>query len=42
MKVDITLISSTSYMECEQLPIVELIDFHNRLVKQYNELNKVK
>lgn len=42
MKVNITLISSTSYMECERLPIVELIEFHNKLVKQYNEMNKVK
>jgi len=42
MKVDITLISSTSYMECERLPIGELIDFHNRLVKQYNEIHKAK
>ena len=42
MKVNITLISSTSYMECEQIPIVELVEFHNKLVKKYNEINEVK
>ena len=42
MKVNITLISSTSYMECEQIPLVEFITFHNKLVKQYNSMNEVK
>ena len=38
-KAQITLISSTSYVECDSIPILELLEFHNMVVDMYNKMN---
>lgn len=42
VKTTITLITSTSYIECEMLPLMELIEFHNRAVKMWNKMHDAK
>jgi len=42
IKADISFMSSTSYVECDQIPLLELQRLHERLIDAYKAAHTAK
>lgn len=41
MRAQLTLITSTSYKECGDIPIFEFVEFYDNAVELHREMNEV-